>query len=491
MVQLKHQTYARYLYEQYHRASEGTLTDFVSRKRGQLYLDDQINLNQLARRYGTPLEVVYYPQITRQVERMRAWANHARWKSRYDGQFHYAYATKANFTADVVQTALAAGVQYETSAGADVEIARHLWRQGILPEDRLVVCNGSKEEAYINSIVRLRHEGCTNVIPVLDDVDELAALTDGQMPFQFGVRERAAGNRDGMHLGNERFGLMPDEIDQVVQQLEESPHTLVLYHAMVGTQVAKSETFLAMLRDSVVAYCCLRQRVPTLRYFDFGGGMPTSGYQLDFDFDYQQFLIQLMDEIQTICASFGIPVPDLIGEFGRYTTANHSVYLFEVGRVKHGLHEGDPDWYLVNGSLMVNIPDMVLVDDQQFVILPLNGWDNPVQPVRLAGRHTCDSDDIYPQPSQAPLMLPAPSNGDGLVVAIFGVGAYQKMLSGFGGVHHCLSPELPRVIIKDIDGERVVTSVPQQDQAAMMRLLGYQPEPMAVSLRHVGQRMAS
>lgn len=482
MVQLNKQTYTSFVQERYHRASEGPLTDFLTRRNGCLFLGDRVNLNSLAHRYGTPLEVVYYPQITRQVTRMLAWAEQSRLATGYAGRFLYAYATKANFAAEVVQTALGAGAHYETSAATDLEIARYLWRQELLPHDRLIFCNGSKDAAYLRAIRGLRQDGCTNVIPVVDDLDELAELRGCPAPLRLGVRERAAGNRDGTHPGNDRFGLTSAEIDQMAELLQGSPHQLVLYHAMIGSQVEDREHFLAMLRVSVAAYCRLRQRVPTLRYFNFGGGIPTSGYSLDFEFDYPGFLQQLMEQVQTICAAHSVPAPDLVGEFGRYTVANHSTYLFEVGKVKRG-QAGEPDWYLINGSLMVSMPDTVLVDNQQFVILPLEQWDAPVRPVRLAGRQTCDSDDIYPRPAQEPLLLPA--TGTGLVLAVCGVGAYQQMISGRGGAHHCLSPEPRRIAITERNGRLVMDHRPQQDRAAIMRLLGYRPQRVAPVVRMV------
>lgn len=480
---MKQQTYFDYLRERYNVPGEGPLTDFLTRRNGQLHLGDRVNLHDLAQRHSTPLEVVYYPQITTQVQRMHTWAHRARSESGYPRPFLYAYATKANFSADVVQTALEAGAHYETSAAPDVEIVRHLWSQGVLPRDRLVCCNGSKEPAYLDAIRGLRADGCTGTLPIVDDLEELAELQAFPLPFDFGVRERAVGNRDGTRLGNDRFGMTSEEIDEAAARLAAGPHRLVLYHAMVGSQIEDSNHFLEMLRGSVESYCRLRQRVPTLRYFNFGGGMPTSGYRLDFQFDYQQFLTRLMTMVRSTCDSFGVPLPDLIGEFGRYTVANHSLYLFEVGRVKRSLTPHHPDWYLINGSLMVSMPDMVLVNNQQFIVLPLNHWDAPVRPVRLAGRRTCDSDDVYPRSTNPPLMLPAVDSG--LVLAVCGIGAYQQMISGLGGVHHCLSPEPRRVVFKEIDGRTVVHTVPQQDQAAIMRMLGYQPEKLVMPVRAV------
>lgn len=470
----KLQTYGGYLQESYGIRNDRPLTDFLTRRNAQLYLGDRINLNMMASRYGAPLEIAYYPQITRQINNIHIWASQARRTTGYRGTFLYAYATKANFTAEVVQTALRAGAHYETSAAADVAIAAHLWREGELPDERLLLCNGSKDADYLAQICHLRQQGYKQIIPVLDDLAELTSLEVCTAPLQLGVRERAAGNRNAAQPGNDRFGLTVPEIDQIVAQLTHSHHRLILYHAMVGSQIENEAQFLALLDESLVAYCRLRQRVPTLRYLNFGGGLPTSGYRLDFNFDYVGFLRRLMARVQQICAVFGVPEPDLVGEFGRYTVANHSVTLFEVGAVKTTA-TGQPDWYLLNGSLMVALPDILMVPDQQFLILPLDHWERPIRPVRLAGRATCDSDDVYPHLDQPPLYLP--DVGTGLVVAVFGTGAYQKLLSGLGGVHHCLSPEPPQLKIHEINGRLQFRRTPQQSHDVMMRLLGYEPQP--------------
>ncbi len=482
MVQL--QTFVSFMQDEFDRSAEGSLTDFLSRREGRLFLGEQVDLQALASRYGAPLEVVYLPQITRQVQAMNGWAAQAAQVTGYGGAFYYAYATKANYAAEVVRTALAAGAHYETSAAVDVEIAHRLWTEGTLKSDRMLVCNGSKDATYLANILRLRRAGFSQLVVVLDDLDEFDYLRASQIPLQFGVREREAGNRDGRHLGSDRFGLTADEIEQVVAGLAGTPHTLTMYHAMIGSQVEDAGHFLATLRASIAQYCALRQRVPTLRFFNYGGGTPTSGYSLRFEFDYTGFMTLLMEEMHALCAQYNVPVPDLVGEFGRYTVANHSVFLFEVGQVKRG-SAGEPDWYLLNGSLMVAAPDSVLVPDQKFVILPLEGWDRPVRPARLGSRWTCDSDDVYPRPGKSPLMLP--DTGVGTMLAVCGVGAYQQMISGRGGAHHCLAPEPRRVVIEERNGRLVQRVMAQQSQADVMRLIGYRsptlvPKPVRPAL---------
>jgi arginine decarboxylase len=475
LQELTTQTYLNYLQSRFNLKGEGGLTDFVSRRDGRLLLADQIDLQGMAARYGAPLEIAYCPLITQQVQQMQAWAANAQAHANYSGAFYYAYATKANFAEEVVRTAITAGAHYETSATADVQIAHYLWRQGILPADRFIFCNGSKEDAYIDAIVALREAGYTRVVPILDDVRELEALIERcRVPLLLGVRERHYTDTvDPNHCGGERFGLTQDEIRQVAERLHNTPHRLVVYHAMVGSQLENQAHWMQRLERSATAYCQLRQSVPSLQAFNFGGGMPTSAYALNFTFDYQGFLNELMERMAQISARYNVPQPDIIGEFGRYTVANHSLFLMEIGSVKEGQNNGTP-WYLVNGSMMVTLPDSLFVDDQDFIVMPLDRWEGPTREVRLAGRRTCDSDDVFPRPSQPPLVLPA--DAEGLVVAVFGIGAYQQMISGRGGAHHCLSPEMRRIIIEQDGDALVVREVAEQSLSTIMQHLGYMRE---------------
>ena len=159
-----------------------------------------------------------------------------------------------------------------------------------------------------------------------------------------------------------------------------------------------------------------------------------------------------------------------------------------------------PPWYLLNGSIMVALPDILIVKGQHFVTLPLNYLDAEAGPVVLGGRRTCDSDDFYPR-GDVELILPLVSgvgswelgvgrthpqpptpNSQPLLLAFFGTGAYQAMLAGEGGAHHCLAPEAAKLIIEEQAGRSInsgqrafVTRViGEQSWADVLGELGYQ-----------------
>jgi arginine decarboxylase len=168
-VQLNN-SFANYFTTRYGMAAEGRLNPFISREHGRVRFAD-LDLQALAAEHGAPLEVVFCPLITEQVHDMQHAAAEAQMRVGYNGSFVYAYASKANFAEEAVRTALDAGAHYETSSVADVMIATELWRAGTLPRNRYVFCNGSKEDTYIDAILRFRRAGNKHVVPVVDDLD--------------------------------------------------------------------------------------------------------------------------------------------------------------------------------------------------------------------------------------------------------------------------------------------------------------------------------
>lgn len=447
-------TYADYLHARYGAwiGPDGRLNDYLSVRDGHLCFRD-LDLFALPRAYGSPLELVYTPLIEERVRGMIALFAAARAELGYRGGFVYANASKANVAEEVIRHALLAGAHHETSSTYDVDIARLLWRHGVLPPDRLVINNGFKVPSYAENIIALRREGYANVVPVFDSAAEIDAFIGLELPTMVGLRqriERGVTSLAELERVESRFGMGFAELRAQADRLAALPNlTFTLYHAMLGSQLDDEDAFLASLLVAVECYCVLKARHPTLEYFDFGGGMPV-GYRLDFAFDYARFVQRFLAAVQEVCARHGVPEPTIVGEFGRYTTADHGAHLFKVVATKETARD-DACWYLVDSSLMVSLPDAWGIG-QKFIVLPLNGYDRPIRRVWLGGL-TCDSDDVYKEVDE-PGYLTLPEAGDELYLGFFGTGAYQEMLSGVRGVHHCLLPEAKELIVeRDATGE--------------------------------------
>ena len=471
-------TYFDWLLARYapHVRADGRLNDFLSVRDGRLHFRE-IDLYAAVREVGSPLEIVYTPLIDERVRAMRDLFATIGAELGYRGGFVYANASKANVAEEVIRHAILAGAHLETSSSYDIDIARLLWRAGVLPPDRLVICNGFKIlPSYADNIKALRREGYANVVPVFDSPDEIALFGAGELPMVVGLRQRiekgvvTLAQLEGVES---RFGMGFAELQAQADRLAATPNlTLKLYHAMLGSQLEDEAAFVDSLLFAADCYCTLKERHPSLEYFDFGGGVPVP-YRLDFAFDYAAFVRRLLRGVRDVCARRGVPEPTIVGEFGRYTTAEHGANLFRVVDEKPTAR-GDASWYVVDSSLMVALPDSWGIG-QKFIVLPLNGYDRPPHPVWLGGL-TCDSDDVYREAGEPGyLTLPVLVPGEDLYLGFFGTGAYQEMLSGVRGVHHCLLPEAKELIVeRDAAGEAVRRIVGGQTSEHVLAALGYE-----------------
>lgn len=471
-------TYLEYLRGRF-GLTTNQLTDSLFVENNRLYCQD-LDLLQISKEFGSPLEIGFTPLVTRQVQRMQGYFANAFQRKGYRSRFTYAYASKAAQYEDLIRTALQAGAHYETSSPMDLQMARLHWKAGNLPSDRMILTNGFKTAAYVQNIMQMRREGFKNIIPIIESAGEVAPFANSPFDFEVGLRlqvDRSILPHGDFSRVTSRFGVPQADIQAVAARIAATPNLkLVMFHSMIDTQCVDRENWVKALLLSFRNYCELKLDHPTLRAFNFGGGMPVP-YSLDFDFDYQAFADELTEGIMRLCAEYGIDHPEIIGEFGRYTAAAYGFDFYKVVVAKPS-HDPNVAWYVIDGSLMSSLPDTWALK-QQFIVLPLNGYDKPFKKAWISGL-TCDSDDVYRsgEPDDT-VMLPDIDyfeDGEELVIGVFMTGAYQDLLSGIGGVHHCLLPEPSELVIEaapDGRGYTYTRSVPSQSLDTMASLLGY------------------
>jgi arginine decarboxylase len=456
--------------------------DYLSARNGRLFYED-LDLAQLVmggsddqgvgRALGSPLEFIYLPMIRKKIRALQAIFADAIAELDYAGRFHYAYTSKANATEEVVRTALGTGAHYEITSWIDLEIVRQMRARGLVRPEQMIVCNGFKGAGsrYIDEILRFSRDHA-NTICIVEDLAELPPLIASGQRLQVGLRQKSYGRHTDMaemELANSRFGMNLGDIWTAADMISAAPNLEpVIYHAMLGSQILDEAEFVTRLTPPIEIFAHLRRRIPTLRIFDFGGGVP-AGLTLDFAFDYGKFARLLLHTLQDLCARFEVPVPDVLGEFGRYTVSEHGAHFFKVIAAKDN---GSPyPWYVLDGSIMSSIPDIWGLDEH-FIVLPLNHLDKPFRRVQLGGI-TCDSDDVYPPlVSSSPLYLPIETRD--LYIGFFSIGAYQEMLGGSGGAKHCVIPEASELIVdRDEHGAYTFDIWPGQDPGRVLDALGY------------------
>lgn len=421
----------------------------------------------------SPLEIVYLPLIRQKIKQMNQVFREVIAETKYAGTFYYTYASKANAAEEVIRTTLSAGANHEMSSTVDVDIANIMIKRGLLTPDRIIVCNGFKGKGsqYAANILQLRqvHQ---NLIPVIEDLGEIASFLNSGQTFDVGLRQKSYGHNETvteMENANSRFGLNTADMWKAANYIAAAPNlTLKMYHYMVGSQITNVSDFISWLKPGIELFAQLRQRFPSLSIFNFGGGMPVA-MTLDFDFDYHEFVRQLLISLQDACQRYDVPVPDVMGEFGRYTTSEHGAHLFKIITAKN--NGSKLPWYIIDGSIMSSFPDSWALSEH-FIVLPLNHLDKPFQQVQLGGI-TCDSDDVYPpKPSHSPLYLPVET--DDLHIGFFSIGAYQEMLGGVKGSKHCVLPEAYELIIDQAENGRFQFQIMRgQNADDVLRNLGY------------------
>ncbi len=455
---------------------------YLSARNGRLYLENldlaelligQSPISNLDNSTHSPLEIIYLPIIRQQIQKMKDVFAAAIDELNYNGRFYYTYASKANAAEEVIRTTLGAGAHHEMSSTVDVDIAKLMIKRGLLTPDKTIICNGFKGAGshYAANILQLRqlHE---NIIPVIEDLGELSPLISSGHSFNVGLRMKSYGHHTTqaeMSAANSRFGLDIDGIWKAADYISAAPNlNLTLYHNMVGSQIADIDNFIQWLQPGMEMFARLRQRYPDLHIFNFGGGMPVA-MTLDFDFDYKAFAIALLQTLQKTCERYNVAVPDVMGEFGRYTTSEHGAHLFKIITAKE--NSSKLPWYIIDGSIMSSFPDSWALAEH-FIVLPLTNLDKPFQQVQLGGL-TCDSDDVYPpKPSHSPLYLPVDT--EELYIGFFSIGAYQEMLGGVRGSKHCVLPEAHELVIDlDENGRYQFQIIRGQTDDDVLRNLGY------------------
>lgn len=447
--------------------------EYLSFKDDRLYYKD-IDLLNLVKQYGAPLEVAYTPMISEQVAKMKSLFDEKIRKYNYGSKYNYAYATKANYYSEVVTTALKSVDFLETSSAYDINIVIDLVNHGYIKPGYTVICNGFKNEEYVSNIKCLLDKGI-NVVPIIENKEEFELLKNLH-EYKINVGVRYNSDFEARLIKNDftsadefdnRFGFNEEKIFDIAEKINNTENlSLKVFHFHFGGTITNIDNYIKGLSNIYELYCRLQQKFGTFEYFDFGGGFPVK-YSLTYRFDYDSLVDKMISAIKNKSQEYGIDEPQLIGEHGRYTVADHSFYIYKIDFAKN-------NWYVINGSLMNMTPDMWGID-QDFTILPINLINNKCIPVSLGGE-TCDPDDRYfLNDKNVKMFMPVIQDGEDLYVAIFSIGAYQEIISGIGGVHHCMIPEGNELIIyKDKDDNlRYYKANSKQTAEQMLKLLDY------------------
>ncbi|MFN0063156.1 MAG: biosynthetic arginine decarboxylase [Myxococcaceae bacterium] len=263
----------------------------------------------------------------------------------YRGNYRGVYPIKVNQHRYVVETIVDTGRQYAygLEAGSKPEL---LAVMALLEEEQaLVVCNGYKDEEYIETALSFSKLG-RNVILVVEKPTELALIAEVAkrtgIPPRIGMRvklsTKGAGKWEASGGDRSKFGLTSSELMQAIALLRQSNllHTFELLHFHLGSQVSNISNFKNALREASRFYVEVVRAGAPLRYLDVGGGLGVDydGSQTNFsssmNYTTEEYANDVVFSVMEACNLANVEHPTLVSESGRAVVAHHAVLVTDV-----------------------------------------------------------------------------------------------------------------------------------------------------------------
>jgi arginine decarboxylase len=306
----------------------------------------EIVLGLRERGIKTPVIVAFNDVLARRLSDLHQAFATAMAEQNYKGGYRAVYPIKVNQQRHVVQEIQACGTRYGfgLEVGSKPELLAVLGMTTDSP-DSLIICNGFKEDRYIEFVTLAAKLGRT-IVPVIENLQELRliikhAQTHNMRP-SIGVRVNlnATGAGRWRHSTGikAKFGLSISETLEVLAFLKK--HNMQdcfhLLHCHLGSQIHDIRNVNAGVNELARVYVELAKMGAGLRYLDVGGGLGVDydGSQTNFEFSTNyslgEYATNVIYRIQSVCDEAEIPHPTIITESGRAMVAHHSVLVFDV-----------------------------------------------------------------------------------------------------------------------------------------------------------------
>jgi arginine decarboxylase len=282
----------------------------------------------------------------------------------YRGAYCPVYPIKVNQQKHVVQELLEYGQPYDLGleAGSKPELLVALALQE--NPEALVLCNGYKDRAFIETALLAQKLG-RRVVITIDRLGELETListaADLDVRPVIGVRARLSTKGAGKWVEStgdrSKFGLTTAEIVATVERLEAAGMVdcLQLLHFHIGSQITNIRAVKDALREASRIFVELHALGAHVRFLDCGGGLGVdydgshTNFHSSINYTLGEYAADVVSQIAETCDAAGVPHPDIVTESGRALVAHHSVLVYNVlatnemlrGRIPAAATEGE------------------------------------------------------------------------------------------------------------------------------------------------------
>ena len=209
----------------------------------------------------------------------------------------------------------------------------------------LLICNGYKDEEYVELAIMARKLGRRAIIVVeqlyeIETVLQVAGRLgiEPELGLRMNPATKGSGRWEASAGEGARFGLNSYEVMEALRQLKEhgKDHWVSLLHFHVGSQITAINSIKRVLREATRMYTELARLCPSLCFLDIGGGLAVdydgsrTNFASSMNYTIPEYARDVVWAILSRCREAEVRPPDILSESGRAIVAHHSMLVAEV-----------------------------------------------------------------------------------------------------------------------------------------------------------------
>lgn len=304
-------------------------------------------MDELALRDVSSPVLLRFPDILdNRIEKTASCFSQAAKEYDYKAENFIIYPIKVNQMQPVVEEIISHGQKFNLGLEAGSKPELHAVIAVQCQSDSLIICNGYKDQSYIELALLAQKMG-KRIFIVIEKLNELdiiakAAKKIGVRP-NIGIRIKLASSGSGKWADSggdaSKFGLNSSELLLALKMLEEKglKDCLHLIHFHIGSQITKIRRIQTALREAAQYYINLHKMGYNVDFVDCGGGLGvdydgtrSSSSESSVNYSIQEYVNDCIYTFIDAANKNGVPHPNLITESGRSLTAHHSVLVIDV-----------------------------------------------------------------------------------------------------------------------------------------------------------------
>ena len=264
----------------------------------------------------------------------------------YTAENFIIYPIKVNQMRPVVEEIVSHGKKFNIGLEAGSKPELHAVLSINIDEKSLIICNGYKDESYIELALLAQKMG-RRIFLVVEKLNELKLIAEISKRLNIrpniGIRIKLSSSGSGKweESGGDqsKFGLNSSELLTAIDYLQKKQlgDCLKLIHFHIGSQITKIRHIKNALREASQFYVQLSRMGFNIDFIDIGGGLGVdydgtrnSASESSMNYSIQEYANDAVSAIVDTCTKNGLKQPNIINESGRSLTAHHSILIFEV-----------------------------------------------------------------------------------------------------------------------------------------------------------------